>query len=205
MSPPPFHGHESPVSLRIISYGKKSGANGCSRIVQVPSQSCLLAMEGLDTVTTLIVRGGSPSENHSWTGKIPNINHFSTTGASGGQVVIMAISWLMQGSGHLYRPSRQAKGRLALSSVSDFLIPARQGTWGLSHNSLRLQKSPASSRHFDKKTSYLVFPNPSVLPTIPDYLIYSGCHFHPALTFYRMRSSSWKTRVWRPEWIQSHY
>lgn len=39
----------------------------------------------------LIVRGGSPSENHFYMDgiEIPNINHFATQGASGGPVSIV--------------------------------------------------------------------------------------------------------------------
>jgi hypothetical protein len=76
---------ESPVSLRIIGLQeieKSPGANrDISRIVQsYPG----VAFSPIGYRNDLIVRGGSPSENRFYLDgvEIPNINHFSTQGAS---------------------------------------------------------------------------------------------------------------------------
>ena len=83
---------ESPVSLRIIGLQeieKSPGANrDISRIVQsYPG----VAFSPIGYRNDLIVRGGSPSENRFYLDgvEIPNINHFSTQGASGGPVGIL--------------------------------------------------------------------------------------------------------------------
>ena len=83
---------ETPLGLRIIGLQeieKSPGANrDISRIVQLyPGVSFSPSGYRND----LIVRGGSPSENTFYVDgiEIPNINHFSTQGASGGPVGII--------------------------------------------------------------------------------------------------------------------
>lgn len=84
----PFrHDAESPLGLRVIGLQeieKSPGANrDISRIVQsYPG----VAFSPIGYRNDLIVRGGSPSENRFFLDgiEIPNINHFSTQGASGG-------------------------------------------------------------------------------------------------------------------------
>ena len=83
---------ESPVSLQVIGLQeieKSPGANrDISRIVQAYPG---VAFSPAGYRNDLIVRGGSPSENRFYLDgiEIPNINHFSTQGASGGPVGII--------------------------------------------------------------------------------------------------------------------
>ena len=102
---------ESPVSLRIIGLQeieKSPGANrDISRIVQsYPG----VAFSPIGYRNDLIVRGGSPSENRFYLDgvEIPNINHFSTQGASGGPVGILNADLIPVSYTHLDVYKRQA-------------------------------------------------------------------------------------------------
>lgn len=78
---------ESPLGLRVIGFKeieKSAGGNrDISRVVQsFPGVASTAAFRN-----DLMVRGGGPSENRFFLDgvEIPNINHFSTQGASGGR------------------------------------------------------------------------------------------------------------------------
>lgn len=82
---------ESPLGLRVIGFKeieKSAGGNrDISRVVQsFPGVASTAAFRN-----DLMVRGGGPSENRFFLDgvEIPNINHFSTQGASGGPVGII--------------------------------------------------------------------------------------------------------------------
>ena len=123
---------ESPVSLRIIGLQeieKSPGANrDISRIVQsYPG----VAFSPIGYRNDLIVRGGSPSENRFYLDgvEIPNINHFSTQGASGGPVGILNADLIREVN--FYTGAFPADKGNALSSVLDFKL--RDGD--MEHNS----------------------------------------------------------------------
>ncbi len=114
---------ESPVSLRIIGLQeieKSPGANrDISRIVQsYPGVS----FSPIGYRNDLIVRGGSPSENRFYLDgvEIPNINHFSTQGASGGPVGILNADLIREVN--FYTGAFPADKGNALSSVLDFKL-----------------------------------------------------------------------------------
>ena len=82
---------ESPLGLRVIGFKeieKSAGGNrDISRVVQsFPGVASMAAFRN-----DLMVRGGGPSGNRFFLDgvEIPNINHFSTQGASGGPVGII--------------------------------------------------------------------------------------------------------------------
>lgn len=172
---------ESPVSLRIIGLQeieKSPGANrDISRIVQsYPG----VAFSPIGYRNDLIVRGGSPSENRFYLDgvEIPNINHFSTQGASGGPVGILNADLIREVN--FYTGAFPTDKGNALSSVLDFKL--RDGdmernfvkaTLGASEVSL------ASNGHLGKKTSYLVSVRQSYLQFLFDML---GLPFLPTFT-----------------------
>lgn len=114
---------ESPVALRIIGVQeieKSPGANrDISRIVQ--SYPGVAFSPGAYR-NDLIVRGGAPSENRFYLDgvEIPNINHFSTQGASGGPVGIINADLIREVK--FYTGAFPASRGNAMSSVLDFRL-----------------------------------------------------------------------------------
>ena len=172
---------ESPVGLRIIGLQeieKSPGANrDISRIVQsYPG----VAFSPAGYRNDLIVRGGSPSENRFYLDgvEIPNINHFSTQGASGGPVGIINADLIREVN--FYAGAFPADKGNSLSSVLDFKL--RDGD--MERNSLKAtlgasEVSLASNGHLGKKTSYLVSVRQSYLQFLFDML---GLPFLPTFT-----------------------
>lgn len=172
---------ESPVSLRIIGLQeieKSPGANrDISRIVQsYPG----VAFSPIGYRNDLIVRGGSPSENRFYLDgvEIPNINHFSTQGASGGPVGILNADLIREVN--FYTGAFPTDKGNALSSVLDFKL--RDGD--MERNSVKAtlgasEVSLASNGHLGKKTSYLVSVRQSYLQFLFDML---GLPFLPTFT-----------------------
>lgn len=172
---------ESPVSLRMIGVQdieKNPGSNrDVSRIVRsYPGVS----FSPIGYRNDLIVRGGGPSENRFYMDgiEIPNINHFSTQGASGGPVSIVNADLIREIN--FYTGAFPANRSGALSSVLDFSLrdgnPDKQtfkGTLGASEISL------SGSGHFSKRTTYLFSIRQSYLqllfkmlglPFLPNYI-----------------------------------
>ena len=172
---------ESPVGLRIIGLQeieKSPGANrDISRIVQsYPG----VAFSPAGYRNDLIVRGGSPSENRFYLDgvEIPNINHFSTQGASGGPVGIINADLIREVN--FYTGAFPTDRGNAMSSVLDFKL--RDGY--MERNSLKAtlgasEVSLASNGHIGKKTSYLVSVRQSYLQFLFDML---GLPFLPTFT-----------------------
>ena len=172
---------ESPVSLRIIELQeieKSPGANrDISRIVQsYPG----VAFSPIGYRNDLIVRGGSPSENRFYLDgvEIPNINHFSTQGASGGPGGILNADLIREVN--FYTGAFPTDKGNALSSVLDFKL--RDGD--MERNSVKAtlgasEVSLASNGHLGKKTSYLVSVRQSYLQFLFDML---GLPFLPTFT-----------------------
>lgn len=172
---------ESPIGLRIIGLQeieKSPGANrDISRIVQsYPG----VAFSPAGYRNDLIVRGGSPSENRFYLDgvEIPNINHFSTQGASGGPVGIINADLIREVN--FYTGAFPTDRGNAMSSVLDFKL--RDGD--MERNSLKAtlgasEVSLASNGHIGKKTSYLVSVRQSYLQFLFDML---GLPFLPTFT-----------------------
>ena len=113
---------ESPLGLRVIGFKeieKSAGGNrDISRVIQTfPGVASTAAFRN-----DLMVRGGGPSENRFFLGgvEIPNINHFSTQGASGGPVGILNPDFIREVN--FYSAAFPASKGNALSSVLDFKL-----------------------------------------------------------------------------------
>lgn len=182
VTPSPFrHESETPIGLHIIGLQeieKSPGANrDISRIVQsYPGVSFSPAGYRND----LIVRGGSPSDNRFYLDgiEIPNINHFSTQGASGGPVGIINADLIREVN--FYSGAFPTDKGNALSSVLDFKL--RDGD--MERNSLKAtlgasEVSFASSGHIGNKSSYLVSVRQSYLQFLFSAL---GLPFLPTFT-----------------------
>ena len=171
---------ESPLGLRVIGFKeieKSAGGNrDISRVVQTfPGVASTAAFRN-----DLMVRGGGPSENRFFLDgvEIPNINHFSTQGASGGPVGIIDADLIREVN--FYTGAFPAGKGNALSSVLDFKLRdgdmeknTLKATLGYSNVSL------ASNGHIGKKTSYLVSIRQSYLQFLFKVL---GLPFLPTFT-----------------------
>lgn len=163
---------ESPVGLHVIStqeIEKSPGANrDISRIVQsYPG----VAFSPAGYRNDLIVRGGGPSENSFFLDgiEIPNINHFSTQGASGGPVSIISADLIKEVN--FYTAAFPSYSSDALSSVVSFKLadgnPERQsfkGTLGAS------EASVTANGPLSKKTTYTVSLRRSYLQFLFDLI-----------------------------------
>ena len=113
---------ETPLGIQVIGLKeieKSAGANrDISRVIQsFPGVSSAAAFRN-----DLMVRGGGPSENRFFLDgvEIPNINHFSTQGASGGPVGIINPDLVREIN--FYTAAFPTNRGNALSSVLDFKL-----------------------------------------------------------------------------------
>lgn len=172
---------ESPVSLRVIGLQEIEKAPGANRdISNVVQNYPGVAFSPIGYRNDLIVRGGGPSENRFYLDgvEIPNINHFSTQGASGGPVGLIDADLIR--SVKFYSGAFPADKGNALSSVLDFSL--RDGD--MERNSLKAtlgasEVSLSSNGHIGNKTSYLVSVRQSYLQALFKIL---GLPFLPAYT-----------------------
>lgn len=170
---------ESPVSLRVIGLQEIEKAPGANRdISKVVQNYPGVAFSPIGYRNDLIVRGGGPSENRFYLDgvEIPNINHFSTQGASGGPVGLIDADLIR--SVKFYSGAFPADKGNALSSVLDFSL--RDGD--MERNSLKAtlgasEVSLSSNGHIGNKTSYLVSVRQSYLQALFKIL---GLPFLPA-------------------------
>ncbi len=171
---------QSPVSLRRIGLQqleKSAGANrDLSRVVQsYPG----VAFSPASYRNDLIVRGGSPSENRFYVDgfELPNINHFSTQGASGGPVGLINADLIREIE--LYSGAFPLSSSGALSSVLDIELrngnPDEQNfkaTVGASEVGISGSGhlSPSSDYIFSVRRSYLQLLFDALgLPFLPDF------------------------------------
>lgn len=172
---------ETPNSMRLISLQeieKSPGGNrDISRIIRsYPGVSYSPAGYRND----LIVRGGSPSENRFYIDgiEIPNINHFSTQGASGGPVGIINADFIREVK--FYSGSFPADKGNALSSILDFRL--KDGNMNTNTCKATLGASEVSltgDGHIGDKVSYLVSVRQSYLQLLFKML---GLPFLPKYT-----------------------
>lgn len=172
---------ESPLAMRVIGLQDIEKSAGANRDISkvVSSFPGVSSAVGNGYRNDLLVRGGGPSENRFYLDgvEIPNINHFSTQGASGGPVGIIDADFIREVN--FYTGAFPANRGNALSSVLDFKLKdgdsdriGVKATVGASEVAL------TSSGHFGKKTTYLVSVRQSYLqllfslldlPLLPQY------------------------------------
>lgn len=112
---------DSPVSLRSISISEIENSAGANRDISKIVQSFpgVAAIPG-PARNDIIVRGGSSNESRFYLDgiEIPNINHFTTQGASGGSNGILNADFLREIK--FYSGAFPASKGNALSAVFDF-------------------------------------------------------------------------------------
>jgi hypothetical protein len=170
---------ESPLSMQTLDISeieKNPGGNrDISRVIQIlPGVSSSISFRN-----DVIVRGGGASENSFYLDgvEIPNLNHFSTQGASGGPVGIINVDFIREVD--YYSGAFPASKGTTLSSVFEFkqIEPNREKmnyrlTVGASDIGLSLN-GPLGERSgllFSARRSYLGFLFDVLgLPFLPTY------------------------------------
>lgn len=170
---------ESPVSLRTIGVNEiarnPGGNRDISRVIQsLPGVAGTVAFRN-----DIIIRGGSPNENRFFLDgiEVPNINHFSTQGASGGPVGLINVNFIREVD--FFTGAFPATRGNALSSVMD--IKQKSGrddrlglnaTIGSSDVGLTVEGPVGSKTTFlaSARRSYLQFLFTAIgLPFLPTY------------------------------------
>ncbi|MGL5914517.1 MAG: carboxypeptidase-like regulatory domain-containing protein, partial [Bacteroidales bacterium] len=114
---------ESPVSLKVIGFTEIERSAGANRDISRVLQSFAgVSSSPAGYRNDLIVRGGGPSDNRFYIDgiEVPNINHFSTQGASGGPVGLINAD-LIQEVNFYTGAFPTSKGN-ATSSILDFKL-----------------------------------------------------------------------------------
>ena len=157
---------ESPIAMRVIGLQEIEKSPGANRDISkvVNSFPGVASTVGSGYRNDLLVRGGGPSENRFYLDgvEIPNINHFSTQGASGGPMGIIDADFIREVN--FYTGAFPTSRGNALSSVLDFKLLdgdaqkcSVKATVGASEVSL------TSNGHIGDKTTYLVSVRQSYL------------------------------------------
>lgn len=110
---------ESPVSLRTIGVNEVARSPGGNRDISRVIQSLPGVAGTVAFRNDIIIRGGSPNENRFFIDgiEVPNINHFSTQGASGGPVGLVNVNFIREVD--FYTSAFPSDRGNALSSVMD--------------------------------------------------------------------------------------
>ncbi len=172
---------QSPVSMRQIGVQLLERTAGANRDISKVVQSFAgVAFSPAAYRNDLIVRGGSPAENIFYVDgfELPNINHFSTQGASGGPVGLINADLVRQID--LYAGAFPITSDGALSAVLD--VELRDGDPDQQRFKATLGASEAGvsgSGHLSDKTTYIFSARRSYLqilfsalglPFLPDYI-----------------------------------
>ena len=111
---------ESPVSLQKISaeeiYRNPGGNRDISKVIQIlPGVGSTVSFRN-----DIIVRGGAPNENRFYLDgiEVPNINHFTTQGSSGGPVGMINVNFIK--NVEFYSGAFPANRGNTLSSILEF-------------------------------------------------------------------------------------
>jgi hypothetical protein len=111
---------ESPVSMQRLTIQEIERSPGSNRDISKVIQSLPGVASSVSYRNDVIVRGGGPSENRFYLDdvEIPNLNHFSTQGASGGPVGIINVDFIREVE--FLAGAFPAKRGNSLSSVMEF-------------------------------------------------------------------------------------
>ncbi len=110
---------ESPVSMRTIGVNEVARSPGGNRDISRVIQSLPGVAGSVAFRNDIIIRGGSPNENRFFIDgiEVPNINHFSTQGASGGPVGLVNVNFIREVD--FFTSAFPSNRGNALSSVMD--------------------------------------------------------------------------------------
>ena len=111
---------ESPISLKTIGIAEIERNPGANRDISKVLQTLPGVAITPGFRNDIIIRGGSPNENSYYLDgiEVPNINHFTTQGASGGAVGLLNVNFIQEVD--FYAGAFPTSRGGALSSVLDF-------------------------------------------------------------------------------------
>ncbi|POY34801.1 ferric aerobactin receptor [Solitalea longa] len=111
---------ETPLSLRAIGVAEIKRNPGGNRDISKVLQSLPGVGQPVSFRNDIIIRGGAPNENRYYLDdiEIPNLNHFTTQGSSGGPVGLINVDFINQVD--FYSGAFPASRGNALSSVFQF-------------------------------------------------------------------------------------
>ncbi len=111
---------ESPVSLRTIGTSEIERNPGGNRDISKVIQSLPGVSSSAAFRNDIIIRGGAPNENRFYLDgiEVPNINHFSTQGSSGGPVGMINVNFIREVD--FYSGAFPANRGNTLSSLFEF-------------------------------------------------------------------------------------
>lgn len=170
---------ESPVSLRTVGMNEIARNPGGNRDISNVIQSLPGVAGTVGFRNDIIIRGGSPNENRFFLDgiEVPNINHFSTQGASGGPVGLINVNFIREVD--LYTGAFPASRGNALSSIMDIKqLSGRDDRLGLNATVSSSDIGATLEGPLGKKTtfiasarrSYLQFLFSAIgLPFLPTY------------------------------------
>lgn len=149
---------ESPVSLNVVSIKEIEKSPGANRDISrvVSSLPGVGGSAGGGYRNDLLVRGGGPSENRYFLDgvEIPNINHFSTQGASGGPVGILDADMIREVE--FYSGAFPANRGNALSSIMNFKLKDGNSEKQVFKATVGASEVAISANgHIGEKTTYL--------------------------------------------------
>jgi len=177
---------ESPVSLRSIGVSEIEFNPGSNRDISKVIQSFPGVGSSVSFRNDVIVRGGGPSESRFYLDgvEIPNLNHFSTQGASGGPVGIINADFVR--NVNYYSGAFPVNRGNALSGIFEFTqIDGNKektkytGVIGASELSLTMDGP------LGKKTSYVLSARQSYLQFLFSAL---GLPFLPTFNDFQFKS-----------------
>ena len=172
---------ESPVSLRTIGVNEIKRYPGGNRDISKVIQSLPGVASTVSFRNDILIRGGSPAENRFYLDgiEVPNINHFSTQGATGGPVGLLNVDFIKKVD--FYSSAFPANRGNSLSSVMEIgQLDGREDrlgftfTLGASETALSLEgplsKNKKSTFMVSARRSYLQFLFKLFeLPFLPTY------------------------------------
>lgn len=170
---------EAPVSLNTIGEVEIKRNPGANRDISKALQSLPGVAATASFRNDLIIRGGSSNENRFYLDgiEVPNINHFSTQGATGGPVGMINVDFIREVD--FYSGSFPAAKGNALSSILDFKLKdgydknvVYSFTLGASDLAATVEGplSPKTSFIASWRRSYLQFLFKALgLPFLPNY------------------------------------
>lgn len=157
---------ESPVALRVIGVQEIEKSPGANRDISkvVNSFPGVATAVGSGYRNDLMIRGGGPAENKFYLDgvEIPNINHFSTQGASGGPVGIIDADLIREVN--FYTGAFPVNRGNALSSVFDFkLLDGNPDKYTFKATVGASEVAVGSKGHIGSRTTYVVSVRQSYL------------------------------------------
>lgn len=179
---------ESPVSLRTIGVNEVARNPGGNRDISKVIQGLPGVAGSVGFRNDIIIRGGSPNENRFFLDgiEVPNINHFSTQGASGGPVGLINVNFIREVD--FFTGAFPATRGNALSSVMDIKqVSGRDDRLGLNATLSSTDIGATLEGPLGKKTTFIASARRSYLQLLFNTL---GLPFLPTYNDFQFKTKT---------------